>query len=141
MGTGGGKEEGRVWSLGDFGDLDLPVGEGGEIIVPSGDNVTEIWVPTYVNGVGMPLLMDTGTSHTILTLEAYCEVPVDHRPPLTPSDVILKQATGSRVAVHGRAVLDIRVGDRAVRVSVRDCGASCGLIDLNGRPRKDRGQI
>ena len=103
-----------MWSLGEFGDLGLSAGE--EIIVP--DHVSEIWVPTFVNDVAMSLLLDTGTSHTILTLDAYLLLPSNARTGLEPAGITLKQAAGSSVKVWGRATVDVRVGNRTQTVSV-----------------------
>ena len=30
-----------------------------------------MWVPTYVHGILTPMLLDTGTSHSVLTIDAY----------------------------------------------------------------------
>ena len=96
--------------------MGLLTGEVEQIVVP--DNVHEIWVPIYIHGIEMSLLLDTGTSHSILTLEAYMRIPESRRPRLDPPNVILKQATGSRVKVWGRTTVELRVGNQSEQVTV-----------------------
>ncbi|XP_072030604.1 uncharacterized protein [Amphiura filiformis] len=106
-------KEGRVWSLGNFG---VPTGEMEEVVIP--ENISEIWVPTYVQGLSIPLLLDTGKSHTILTPNAYHSIPEDRRPKLESPHLILKQANGSAVNVWGKATVEVRVGNQYERVTI-----------------------
>jgi len=91
---------------------------GPDDILPPPCQASEIWVPTRVYDVPMSFLLDTGTSHTIMTLESYLLIPEKLRPRLESPDVVLKQATGSQVKVWGRALVEIRVADSAVKMPV-----------------------
>ena len=90
---------------------------GAEEVLMS-EQVSEVWVPAYVQGAATAMLLDTGTSHTILTVEAYRQIPESRRPELTEPGLILRQANGSRVKVWGRARLELRIGSQFCGVSV-----------------------
>ena len=81
-------------------------------------HVSEIWVPAYVQGTAVPMLSDTSTSRTILTVEAYKGIPGTRRPELDPPNLVLKQASGSRVNVWGRTVVKLRVGSQVREITV-----------------------
>ena len=96
--------------------MGLLTGEMEEIVVP--ESKLEIWVPAHVHGESASMLLDTGTSHTIVTFEMYIRIPESRRPRLDPPNVILRQAAGSEVNVWGRLNVDILVGRRAAKICV-----------------------
>ncbi|XP_072039250.1 uncharacterized protein [Amphiura filiformis] len=102
--------------MGGSGDIGSLTGEMEEIVLPNTE--LEIWVPTDVNGEAATFLLDTGTSHTIVTLEMFLLIPEERRPRLDVPNVILKQAAGSRVKVWGRAALEVTVGKKRVKLLV-----------------------
>ena len=94
-------------------------------------HVSEIWVPAYVQGTAVPMLLDTGTSHTILTVEAYKGIPGARRPELDPPNLVLKQASGSRVNVWGRTIVELRVGSQVREITVIVAEVTGCMLDMN----------
>ena len=86
------------------------------------------YVSTRVQGVSMDLLVDCGSTYTVLDLDTYEDIPVDIRPPLEPVNLILRNANGEILKVHGQTRIELQICDLTYSVLAKV--VSLGIIVL-----------
>ena len=90
------------------------------------------YVQGQVHGIPTDLLIDSGSTYTILDVGLYETIPKDKRPALEHVDLILRSANGQQLHVHGQATIQLEIGNEVFEslvkvVSLGDRSAILGL--------------
>ena len=67
-----------------------------------------------IEGIKEKLLVDTGSTHTIIAYRWYCQIPEKRRPKIIRDGIKMIQADGSTMELKGYAVLSVTIGTRNV---------------------------
>ena len=74
-----------------------------------------LYIVSYVNGIRMNCLIDTGASLTVIHPSKYLSIPEQGRPPLQKIDRHLRMADGGQIPAIGKTILTLDFG-RGVKV-------------------------
>jgi hypothetical protein len=104
------------------------------VSVEAGDGAKparDLYCPVRVQGEDMLLLLDTGSSNTILTNEQYLLLPKEVRPELGPANVQLIQADGGRVKIWGIIGVEVGVGPGGRKTEVIVADVKNGMLGMD----------
>ena len=93
--------------------------------------IQDYHVPVQVQGEELLMLVDTGSSNTILTYEQYQQIPGDRRPKLRPVNMQLIQADGGSVEVYGEADVEVKLGDQELPMCIIVAGVKGGMLGID----------
>ena len=69
-----------------------------------------------INGKGVKMEVDTGTSITFMSENTYKELWPNSKEALKPSQIKLKTYTGQQIQVHGSKMVQVQYGKQAKRL-------------------------
>ena len=126
------------------GELENEVAKDGEpkVIKVQGVTVKEVkvkevkpgrdlYAPVQIEGEEMLLLVDTGSSNTLLTYGQYLQIPRERRSELEPVGLELNQADGAGVRIRGCADVEFKIGGCNLRVPVIVSDVKCGILGMD----------
>ncbi|XP_033761565.1 uncharacterized protein LOC117343329 [Pecten maximus] len=76
-----------------------------------------IYIQTTIKGIEVKLLVDTGSTVTIVSRDVFDRIREDDRPSMENMDKLIKTANGSRLEVVGAGVLSFSLGARTVEMT------------------------
>lgn len=89
------------------------------------DGVVEVisstcwYLPGVMNGVKTDLLVDSGSTYTIMDYDLYMSIPEAERPELQKIQLVLRSATGDKLQIHGHVAMHITLGEHTYKSMVK----------------------
>ena len=91
-----------------------------------------MYVEGKVNGQAVTFLVDTGSSHTLISEEVFDGIFGKRGPPLRQGSDTVYQADGRPLKLRGRATIELEIGDKTVTTDVTVAGLQNeGILGLD----------
>ena len=71
------------------------------------------FINSIIGGVSVDMLVDTGSTYTIVDIGFYNSIPIENISELRHINLVLKNANGQKLQVYGEADLTIKIGDQS----------------------------
>ncbi len=97
------------------------------------------YVSGELGGMKTELLVDSGSSYTVIDYNLFRQIPERQRPTLHKVNLVLRSATGEKLKIFGQINVDIKLGDKkfATPVKVVALGDKTAILGLDFMAKYD----
>ncbi len=97
------------------------------------------YVSGQLSGLKTDLLIDSGSSYTVMDRNLFLEIPEKQRPSLNKINLVLRSATGEKLKIFGQANMEIQLGSKkfATTVKVVSLGEKTAILGLDFMESQD----
>jgi hypothetical protein len=101
--------------------------------VVSAIHTTCWYLPAQLDSLSLDMLMDSGSTYTILDHALFMTIPQEARPKMRTVSLILKGASGELLSVHGEVTMNLHLGAQSFPVDMKvvTLGERGGLLGLD----------